>query len=414
MTAIIKQHEADIVADEVRRIEWIQRSVCLSFLMETVESEVSKTQYIRHIERFRAFTGIDEVDELMQMDPLELTKRIQMYIIELKKSLSPNSLKTYIAPIRSLCEVNEMMLNWKKINRFIPRKVKLAGQSAWQTSDIQKMLAATNKNYNRALIHVLASTGARIGGVTGLKVRDLTEVEQGCTMVKVYSDDLNGFDYTTFLTPEATDAVNIMLEERKNNGEVVDGESYLFRNRSRGQGYHGYHSHRLKPGAPGRALLGRTKAETEEVTACKLNTMKLTRIAESANIRGEMKGRRYQTQICHGFRKRFHTILKSNLKVNDSAVEKMMGHTTFKTKDGNQEKQNLDGTYLQMEDTALLGWFLNGVNDLTVSDSFRLKTKSEGLQDQLTKIREEIGDSITAEVQQQISDIKYRQSKRTK
>lgn len=353
------------IAEQLRRQKWIDGSVCLSLLLETINSEISKGSYVRNINYFRMFTNM-EIDELMLVDPVELTKRIQMYIISLKKTHSPNTIPTMIAPIKSLCEINDIVLNWKKINKFTPRREKLSGQSAWQTSQVRKMLDSTNKLFTKALIHVLASSGVRMGSLCDFKLKWLVDVEHGCKKMKVYADDIE--EYTTFLTSEASEAVDAYLAERRADGEQLDGESYLF----------GHYS---------RSTL----------------TMRIQRAIDMAKVRGTKVGTRYNTQIAHGFRKRFNTILKENNDVNDNAIEKMMGH-----------KRGLDGTYLQITDENLLKHFLKGVDDLTIDDSFRLKKKSDGLQDQLVKIREEVRESVTAELEQQLSDIKYRQSKRLK
>lgn len=368
--------------EQNRKKEWVERSVGMSLLLETLNSEQSRISYTRNIDFFRKFTDMD-VDELLQLDPSELTKRIQMFIITLKKTRKPNTVKAMVAPIRSICDLNDVMLNWKKINRFLPKKVKLTGQSAWQTTDVKKMLDSTNKPYTRALIHVFCSTGARVGGVAGIRLKDITETDYGCRKVVIYPSDVE--EYITFLTPEAGASVDEYLASR--HGEELDEDSLLFGTKRKTNAlfydkHFGWH---------------------EQRTVTRRLPMRVTRAIEKAGLRGDKTGHRYNTQVCHGFRKRFNTILKENNEVNDNAIEKMMGH-----------KNGLDGTYLQITDENLLKHFLKGVDDLTIDNSFRLKKKSEGLQDQLTKIREEVRESVKAEMEQQLSDIKYRQSKRLK
>lgn len=312
-------------------------SLSLTYFLESVNSDVTKETYKGRLGKFQEFIGKD-FDDIIKMEPSEITKYVTMFIIEIKKNLNPNSIPTYIAPIRSFCEVNDVMLNWKKIIRFYPRKVKQSGQSAWQTSDLQTMLRVTTKLSTRAMIHVLASTGCRVGGVVDLKLKDIRDVDHGCKMVKVYADDIE--EYTTFLTPEASVAVEEYLEKRRTDGENITPESYLFRQ-----------LHHDRP-------LNRVVV-----------SMIIQRVAHNANLRGSKKGGRYGVQMCHGFRKRFNTILKENNQVNDNAIEKMLGH-----------KRGLDGTYLQITDERLLEHFMKGVADLTVSEDHRLRLELNELE----------------------------------
>lgn len=313
------------------------RDISLTYLLETVDSEVTKKTYQSRLSKFQEFVGKD-FDDIIKLDPDEVTKYVTMFIIELKKDLNPNTIPVYIAPIRSFCEVNDILLNWKKIKRFYPRKVKQTGQSAWQTSDIQKMLQVTKKLSTKAMIHIFASTGCRVGGIVGLKLKDIRDVEHGCKMIKVYSGDIE--EYTTFLTPEASIAVDDYLAKRRFDGEVLTPESYLFRQQNHD-----------KP-------LDRV-----------VMAMIIKRVADNANVRGTKNSGRYGVQMCHGFRKRFNTILKENNQVNDNAIEKMLGH-----------KRGLDGTYLQIPDDRLLEHFMKGVADLTISDEQRLLIEKNQLE----------------------------------
>ena len=199
------------------------------------------------------------------------------------------------------------------------------------------MLSVTTKLYTKALIHVLASTGCRVGAVGQIKMKDVRDVDHGCKMIKIYAGDIE--EYTTFLTPETSYAVDQFIKQRTDKGENITDESFLF-NKKR------YES------------LGRVSA-----------SMIIKRVAVKANVRGEKHDGRYNIQICHGFRKRFNTILKQNNNVNDNAIEKMMGH-----------RNGLDGTYLQITDEELLGHFMKGVVDLTISDEHRLKLETIELQ----------------------------------
>jgi len=311
-------------------------NMSLTLLLETCRSSYTKTNYIKRLNHFKKFLGM-ELDDFVELDNKTIEKHVMMYIIELKKIVNPNTVPTYLTPVRSFLIMNDVLLNWKKIQKFFPNRVKLTGQSAYSTEDVQKMLNVTTKLYNKALIHVLASTGCRVGAIGQIKMKNIRDVEHGCKMIKIYAGDIE--EYTTFLTPEASYAVDQLIKQRKSKGEDITDESFLF-NKKR------YKS------------LGRVSA-----------SMIIKRITVKANIRGEKHDGRYNVQICHGFRKRFNTILKQNNEVNDNAIEKMMGH-----------RNGLDGTYLQITDEELLEHFMKGVLDLTISNDQRLVIEKNQLE----------------------------------
>lgn len=65
------------------------------------------------------------------------------------------------APLELFFSMNDRVLNFKKIRKMFPAKIKMSGFNAWTTSDIQKFLETTTNKRNKAIIHFLASTGTR-------------------------------------------------------------------------------------------------------------------------------------------------------------------------------------------------------------------------------------------------------------
>jgi integrase/recombinase XerD len=328
-------------------------------MLETVHNDNTKNYYTYCLDKFRDSTGL-ELDDLVELDIKQVTRFVQNYIISLKSKVSPNSIPIMVAPIKRFCYMNDIMLNWKRMEYFFPEQIKLTGQSAWQTSDIQKMLSVATKLSIRAMIHMLASSGCRVGGIVGLRIKDITNVAHGCKMIKVYAGDKE--EYTTFLTPEASYAYDQYIQYRMDSGKEVTSESYVF-------------SHYARKNEP----LPRTGVNAV-----------LARIVKKTNIRGDVKqcgidgkGVRYNTQLLHGFRKRFNTILKENNEVNDNAIEKMMGH-----------KNGLDATYLQIPDERLLEHFMKGAIDLTVSDDHRFKLETKKLQKENQELEAQLEERI--------------------
>ncbi len=294
---------------------------------------------------------IKDFDGITSIHQSELQKHLETYVIHIKKQVNPNTIPTYINPIKTFLEVNDIDLNWRKIKRLYPAKIKRSGNSAYQTSDVKLMLDCTTQLRNKAIIHFLASTGCRVGALQSMRIRHLRDMPLGCKMVLVYEDSTE--EYSTFLTPEASKALELYFDERTSNGEVLNQDSPVFRERYQ------LASVKAKP------------LSTEATTAV------IARSANNSSIRGQKKNGRYSEQLVHGFRKRFNTIMKLNNEVNDNAIEKMMGHTN-----------GLDGAYLQITDDKLFEEFKKGITDLTISDDERDKAKIAELENEKSELDE--------------------------
>jgi hypothetical protein len=64
-------------------------------------------------------------------------------------------------------EMNDIILNWKKINRLLPRHDKNAADEAYTREQIKKMLEHSDLR-TKIPILFMASSGMRLGGFCGL------------------------------------------------------------------------------------------------------------------------------------------------------------------------------------------------------------------------------------------------------
>lgn len=219
--------------------------------------------------------------------------------MDLKKRYSPNSLPTFYYPLQTFFEANDIELKWGKIKRLLPKKVKLSGDQAYTTEDI-KILDFAITLRNRALIHFLASSGVRVGAITGLSLKHLSEMPLGCKSVLIYDDSTE--EYFTFLTPEASKALDDYFNQRRKDGEHLTSDSPVFR-----EDYQ----------------VGIQKPKFMTIQAVQ---GVIWRCTKQAGLRENKKENRYSKQLDHSFRKRFNTILKINKEINPNIIEKIMGH----------------------------------------------------------------------------------------
>jgi hypothetical protein len=100
----------------------MQRSLLL--FENVIKSKETLKRYKYYLDMFLKFYHLKDYDSLVSMNTDKLQIMIEDYIMDLKKRVNPNSVPTYVTPIQTFMEVNDSNLNWRKINRLYPAKIK--------------------------------------------------------------------------------------------------------------------------------------------------------------------------------------------------------------------------------------------------------------------------------------------------
>jgi len=323
---------------------------------EAIRSEDTKKTYKKYLNSFFKFAKSD-ADYLVKMNPKEIDDLVFQYIVSLKMrvekdSLSPNSIGIMISPIQLFLEQNDIILNWKKLKRYFPRRRAPANQAPYQESDIRKILHATTSLRNKAFIHFLASTGCRVGAIQELDVSHLQEVEDGA-VVTIYSGDIE--EYKTCLTPEAYTVLKDYFEFRNLRGYPVTSSSPMFCDKS--------NQKRM------------TRMAAKDLMRIILSSAALR---PKRNLRKLRQGK----SANHAFRKRFETVLV-NAGIHSKFVDYMMGHKVGQIR-----------SYFKPTDEEIFREFKKALPTLTIDQSEQLKIKNELQQDELLKYEVEAKNEI--------------------
>ncbi len=313
----------------------MQRSMLI--FENSINSPETKKIYLWVLNKFMKFFKLKNYDSLLSMDKKMLQIMIEDYVMELKRNKkSRSSILIPIASLELFCNINDIIINWKKIKKLVPASTKKTGSKAYTTKHVQKILEFETNLRNKAIIHFIASSGIRIGALPELKIKHVVDIEN-CKTITIYPDDKE--EYITFLTPEASNVLNDYLEKRKKDGEYLDLESPLFR-----QQY----------------SLGISKPKSISKTGYQAM---MDRSLRRCGLRIGYSKQRREIQLDHGFRKRWNTILKTTNGINVILAEKMMGHAI--------KSIPLDGTYLDPTIEQLFTEFKKAIPELTVNDSTR-------------------------------------------
>ena len=292
---------------------------------ESIKSKYTKRNYSQHLRLFEKYSGLGSTD-ILEISQEHLQQLLEDYLIELKHTTNPNSIPSKFQGIRHFCIMNRINLNWEIIHKMFPQMQKTQNLRAYTAKDINELLSNAKNIRDKALIHFMASTGARIGVFDcKLLMRHIRQMPYRCSAVQLYAGEIE--EYWAFLTPQASRMLNDYHDSRRQNGEIFDQNTAVFATSTtvpKQLGWNGVRSATY-------------------------------RIISKSNISRSKKDNRYDIQVDHGFRKRFNTILKLNNSVNYNIAEKLMGH-----------KNGLDGVYFTPTLKELFAEFKKIIHEIKV------------------------------------------------
>lgn len=307
----------------------------LKLFFASVKSERTKENYLKGLERFRKFDGFESYDEFVELPTKKIQEKVEDYLMHMRENDHPNSVPTWYYPIQSFLEMSDVMINFKKMRRLFPEQVKTSVERGWTTEEIRTMIANCGRPRTLAVVHFENASGGRIGLFDGLKKKHLIPVNDEkfgkCYAINGYAESRE--EYTTFLTPEATEALDSYLQTRMADGEILTDDSPVFI--------------KMREGGPASGInLG--------------NTIFL--LQKKAGLRDpkNKKGTRFNVPCNHGFRHRFNEIIKSSNLINPHIAEKLMAHSS--------KLIPMDTTYLNPNQETLFHEYRKIIPLLTISE----------------------------------------------
>ncbi len=326
----------------------------LALFESAIKSPESKRNYTYSLNEFMKFIKITDPDDIPKLGSEKIRNFLKDWIIHLRnKQLKANTIRTKLCGIELLLEMNDILINKKILHKLLPSSDYVpGGGTPFTTEEIQRMLKSTTRLRSKALVHFFASTGARPASITDpvLRLKHIKEMPQDCKAVRIYDGSKDA--YWSFLTPEASQALDHYLKSRKLNGENLSQESPVFANYN-------------KPNPT---------MKNDYLSAKSVRNI-MKNLIKASGIERTKDGNRFDKAPVYGFRKRLNTILKLNNDVNSNVAEKLMAH-----------KKGLDGSYLRPTKEECFAEFKKAIPELTISDEARDKLKISKLQKEKTEI----------------------------
>jgi integrase len=201
----------------------VQHEAYFNFV-NSINSDVTRRNYEYCLSKFLRYCNLD-LESLIKLPQNELSSLIIKYLVSQK--ISSQYKVVIMASIKHACEMNDVVLNWKKLNKFIKSEKTLneinGKDRGYTHEEIQKILEYSDQRLRTAFL-VLASSGIRIGALQSIRIDDLERIDN-LYKITVYRGDKE--EYYTFTTPECTKEIDSYLEFRERRGEKITQDSYL-------------------------------------------------------------------------------------------------------------------------------------------------------------------------------------------
>ena len=205
----------------------------------------SKRQYPRRLEYFFDYLGLKGTLKekcltfyKQTKDDLRWTQHQLMLYIEYQKEraekgeIAESTINNYYKSIKLFCEMNDILLNWKKIAKGKPKHRDYSNDRAPTTVEIERLLKFPDRRI-KVIVLVMISSGIRVGAWDYLKWKHIIPIKNDennaviAAKIIVYAGTKE--EYFSFITPEAFNALQEYIEFRASCGEKITGESWLIR-----------------------------------------------------------------------------------------------------------------------------------------------------------------------------------------
>ena len=317
----------------------------------------SKRQYPRRFEYFLDYLGLKGTlkekclifYEQAKQETLWTQHQIMQYI-EYQKDraekgeIAESTINNYYKSIKLFCEMNDILLNWKKIAKGKPQHRDYANDRAPTIEEIKKLLDFPDRRI-KVIVLVMLSSGIRVGAWDYLKWKHIIPIKNDkdeviSAKIMVYAGTKE--EYFSFITPEAFTALQEYIEFRASCGEKITGESWLVRDI--------WKSTNVKFQNRGGLATVPRKLRSSGIRSI------ISRAEWEQGIREPLTNgkKRHEFQAVHSFRKFFKSHCEQVMKSIN--VEILMGHTI-----------GVSNSYYKPSQKEILDDYLKAINVLTIN-----------------------------------------------
>jgi integrase len=332
-----------------------------------------------------------DIQVLLDYKPRVLESMVIGYVEYLRdKRRAHNTIQLHCAAIFHFFEMNDVILNKRKIMRFVPPDESPSSSASqgdyyadgvgedkpYTLEDICRIIneGCGGDTRSRVIVLLMASTGMRIGALPGLRYGDLSYIpEHNLYKIRVYATSRVD-RYITYCTPECAAAINAYLDYRRRLGETIKDSSPLIREMFN---------------VENPFVIDSPRSSTSRMIELALEQA-LKKSGVNQRTAAQAKGSRRSIMRSHGFRK-FVITTMDKAGVKDTHRRYLTGHAQV----------GQDGSYVLPNEKDLLAEYLKAEDLLTIDPTQRLQKENQELKSTRSEDLEEIHRKWLLELQQE-------------
>ncbi len=210
--------------------ENIDSKVAWQNFIEAVTSEETRYKYGYSFMTYLEFLKIrkDDLHILLKQNPKVIEANIISYIRKMRdERLAYSTMNVKLSAIVLFFTMNDIIVNRKKIGKFLGEHTKKVKDRAYTREEIKKIVDASDRKY-KVFVLLMASTGCRLGAIPPLKLKHLKYFED-YKLYQITFYEGTKYEYYSFCTPECTKYIDEYLDYRKRCGEKLNENSPLLR-----------------------------------------------------------------------------------------------------------------------------------------------------------------------------------------
>jgi integrase len=212
-----------VTTEREKQTELILQGESYKHFINAIGSPATRAVYETSLRRYLNHLRLKEVDDMLlhASSPRDIESQIIDYIMSLRESgIAYATIKFLVVPIFTFYQLNDVVLNKKKVARYFGEYKRVVKDQAYGTEQIQTALQNADHRM-RMIILLLASTGCRVGSLPTLTLGNLTKIaDYGLYRVTFYEGTNN--EYYSFTTREcASTGIDSYLLFRQRCGEKI-------------------------------------------------------------------------------------------------------------------------------------------------------------------------------------------------
>jgi hypothetical protein len=330
----------------------------IAVFMYALKAAESRRQYPRRFKIFLNYLRLEGSLEEQAKEFLFKTKESHQWAEDVligfisyelerakRREISECTIPNYYRATKLFCEMNDIILNWKKIARGLPRAGKAANDRAPTIEEIQKLVEYPDRRI-KPIVYTMVSSGIRIGAWDYLQWKHVIPMTNSsgdiiAAKLIVYAGDRE--EYYAFITPEAYNSLKEWIDFRGSYGEKISRESWLMRDI--------WQTTNVDYGAKWGLATNPKKLKSSGIKRL------LERALWEQGIRQPLKegAKRHEWKAAHGFRKFYKSHAEQVMRPIN--VEITMGHNI-----------GISASYYKPTEKEVLEDYLKAIGLLTVDD----------------------------------------------